>query len=997
MKKYIFLFIITVSFASAQSYFPNNSGVKTTKNIYQAFTNATVHVSPEIVINNATILEKNGIIINVGENIQIPENTRVYDKSGKHIYPSFIDLYSEFGIKKVKKTTSFGRSSQFGPSREGYYWNDHILSHYNSISDYKYDKNSASKIRKMGFGIVNSHRADGIHRGTGLLLSLNDHENDSKRILSKRSTEHYSFKKSTSSNQNYPGSIMGSIALIRQLNYDTKWYESGNSLTSDMSIEAIIENKKLPKIFDAGGDKLNTIRAIKLSKEMGDNFAILGSGKEYENLVELKQNGITLILPLNFPKALNVSDPLLTKQVPLSLMRYWSQAPSNPAKVAKYNIPFVFTTNNLKSSEEFFSNIKKAIQYGLDPVTALKALTIYPAKVLKMEGKIGALKINSLANFIVTSGELFKDKTIITENWNQGKPHILLNENIINIDGEYDLLIDNDSFDLVIKGSDKKLNITVKKDSTKFSTKSKYNNGWLDLTIIDKKQGKFAQFNSKIPDNGSLKGNGIDFKGKSILWEAKPVEIVLESKKKTDILKEKLFYEPVPTSYPNNAFGNTFLPKQEDILFKNATVWTNEKEGIMKNTDVLIIDGKINSVRKNIEEINGIKVIDATGKHLTSGIIDEHSHIGASSINEGGHNSSAEVSIEDVIDPDDINIFRNLAGGVTTIQILHGSANPIGGQSAIINLKWGETANNMLYEDADPFIKFALGENVKQSRSNRPSRFPSTRMGVEQVFVDNFQRAKEYGENWTKYNNLSLKLKSRTYSPRYDVEMEVLWEILRGDRFVSCHSYVQSEINMLMKVAEQFDFRINTFTHILEGYKVSDKMKEHGVGASTFSDWWAYKFEVNDAIPYNGSIMHNAGVLVAYNSDSAEMSRRLNQEAAKAVKYGGVSEEDAWKFVTLNPAKLLHIEDKVGSVKVGKNADLVLWSDHPMSIYAKAEKTIIKGKTYYSADKISEKIKSIEKERNILIGQMLDASSKGAPTQSPKNIIKREFHCETLD
>ena len=254
-----------------------------------AFTNATVHVSPEIVINNATILEKNGIIINVGENIQIPENTRVYDKSGKHIYPSFIDLYSEFGIKKVKKTTSFGRSSQFGPSREGYYWNDHILSHYNSISDYKYDKNSASKIRKMGFGIVNSHRADGIHRGTGLLLSLNDHENDSKRILSKRSTEHYSFKKSTSSNQNYPGSIMGSIALIRQLNYDTKWYESGNSLTSDMSIEAIIENKKLNvklgELFVFGRNDFHEVTEIKSGVRYSLHFAINNKTKTKTNLI----------------------------------------------------------------------------------------------------------------------------------------------------------------------------------------------------------------------------------------------------------------------------------------------------------------------------------------------------------------------------------------------------------------------------------------------------------------------------------------------------------------------------------------------------------------------------------------------------------------------------------------------------------------------------------------------------------------------------------------
>jgi len=997
MKKYIFLFIFPLSFVSAQSYFPENSSVKTTKSIYQAFTNATIHVSADIVIDNATLLEKNGVIINVGKNISIPKNTRIFDRSGKHIYPSFVEIYSEFGIKKAKRKGSPGRSYQFEPSREGYYWNDHVLSDYNSIIDYKYDKSSASKIRKMGFGIVNTHRANGVHRGTSILVALNDYENDSKRLISKKSAEHYSFKKSVLSNQSYPGSIMGSIALIRQLHHDASWYSLGNSSTKDLSIEALLENKNLPKIFDAGGDKLNTLRAINLSQELDSEFAIIGSGKEYENLNEIKNKDITLILPLNFPKATNVTNPLLTKQVPLSSMRYWSQAPSNPGKVASSNIPFIFTSSNLKSSEEFFNNIKKAIKYGLKPNTALKALTTYPAKILGMENKIGVLKKNSLANFIITSGELFKDKTIITENWIQGKPHVLINDENINIDGDYKLSLNDEILKLNLKGSSKKIVARVTKDSTSYSTKSKYENGWLDFTIIDKDLNQFAQFNSKIEDINYLKGNGVDFEGNSISWSATAYKSDLKSKSESKKSKKAEFYKPVPVTYPNIAYGNIYLPRQKDVLFKNATVWTNETDGILKNTDVLVINGKISLIGKDIRNINNVEVIDGSEKHLTSGIIDEHSHIGASSINEGGHNSSAEVSIQDVINPDDVNIFRNLAGGVTTIQILHGSANPIGGQSAIINLKWGESAENMLYKNADPFIKFALGENVKQSRSTRQSRFPSTRMGVEQVFVDNFQRAKEYGELWIKYNKLSKKLKIETKAPRYDVEMEVLWEILKGDRFVSCHSYVQSEINMLMKVAEKFDFRINTFTHILEGYKVSDKMEKHGVGASTFSDWWAYKFEVNDAIPYNGSIMHNAGVLVAYNSDSAEMSRRLNQEAAKAVKYGGVSEEDAWKFVTLNPAKLLHIDDKVGSIKIGKNADLVLWSDHPMSIYAKAEKTMIQGITYYSADKISEKIKSIEKERNFLIGQMLDASSKGAPTQNPKNVIRREFNCETLD
>jgi imidazolonepropionase-like amidohydrolase len=317
---------------------------------------------------------------------------------------------------------------------------------------------------------------------------------------------------------------------------------------------------------------------------------------------------------------------------------------------------------------------------------------------------------------------------------------------------------------------------------------------------------------------------------------------------------------------------------------------------------------------------------------------------------------------------------------------LHGSANPIGGRSAIIKLKWGENADAMIYDNTPKFIKFALGENVKQSRSRNGVRFPQTRMGVEQMFIDYFTRAREYE---------ALKKSGKPY--RKDAEMETLVEILNKERFVSCHSYVQSEINMLMKVAEKFDFNINTFTHILEGYKVADKMAAHGVGGSTFSDWWAYKYEVNDAIPYNAAIMHNAGVTVAINSDDREMSRRLNQEAAKTVKYGGVSELEAWKMVTINPAKLLHLDDRVGSIKVGKDADVVLWNDHPLSIYAKVEKTIIEGKVFFDIEEDQKKRVAIKAEKSKLINMMMKEKMGGGKTQVPKKREDRNFHCDTLE
>jgi imidazolonepropionase-like amidohydrolase len=430
-------------------------------------------------------------------------------------------------------------------------------------------------------------------------------------------------------------------------------------------------------------------------------------------------------------------------------------------------------------------------------------------------------------------------------------------------------------------------------------------------------------------------------------------------------------------------------------LFKKATVWTNEEEGILSSTDVLVDHGRIIGIGQDLNDKDA-RIIDARGKHLTSGIIDEHSHIALKSVNEKAQSITSEVRMKDVLDAEDINIYRQLAGGVTAAQLLHGSANPIGGQSAIIKFRWGEDASGLLIEDADPFIKFALGENVKQSNwgERYAIRFPQTRMGVEQVMVDGFTRARAYQEAWEKYENLNKKEKEITPRPRKDLELEALAEILEGKRFITCHSYVQSEINMLIEVAEQFGFRINTFTHILEGYKVADKILEHGAGASSFSDWWAYKYEVREAIPYNAALMNEVGVVTAINSDDAEMARRLNQEAAKTIKYGGVSEEDAWKMVTLNPAKLLHLDHRMGSIREGKDADLVLWSDNPLSVYARAEKTMVDGIFYYDIEKDKEKREWIRGERARLIGGMSASKNKGEKTEKPEKKYKHLWHCD---
>ncbi|TXE10092.1 amidohydrolase family protein [Seonamhaeicola algicola] len=988
LKNYLwFIAIFFVLAINAQDYFPKNDGVKTQNTNYTAFTNAKIYVTPTQIIEKGTLLIKDGKVVNSGSSITIPKNTVIVNLNGKSIYPSFIDIYSDFGIEKPQASASRSRSAQYNPSRTGYYWNDHVMPENNAITKFSYNKKEATELLKAGFGVVNTHIHDGIVRGTGALIALNNTKGNEQRIISETSGHYLSFRKSVTSSQYYPGSIMGSIALLKQLYIDADWYAKGNINTKDLSLEALNANKNLTQFFEAGS-RANIIRADKIGDAYGIQYVMLGGGDEYERISDIKATNAKIILPLNFPDAYDVEDPFATASLSLEDMRAWNQKPHNPKILADNNIDFAFTTFKLKSVKELKSKITTAIKAGLSKEKALAALTTIPAQILNKNTSIGSLKNGYLANFLITSGDIFDKETTLYENWVQGEKTVFESLNTKNILGIYAFNINNQPYEMVISGKLSKPKTKITTGSHTLGSKINYKDDWVNIsfTTIDTTKQEFIRIVAKVDNTNTLTGKSILPNGDTLPFTVKVSDVEGDEDDKKDTNKEANINDTFfAVSYPNKAFGFTKLPEAETLLFKNATVWTGEAEGILKNTDVLIKNGKIAKIGKGLSS-GGAKVIDATGKHLTAGIIDEHSHIATASVNEGGQNSSAEVTIEDVIDETDTNIYRNLAGGVTSIQILHGSANPIGGRSAIIKLKWGESADNLIYSNTPKFIKFALGENVKQSNWGSYSRFPQSRMGVEQLYIDYFTRAKAYDD---------LKKSGKPY--KKDIELEVIAEILNKERFISCHSYVQSEINMLMKVAEKFNFNINTFTHILEGYKVADKMAEHGVGGSTFSDWWAYKYEVNDAIPYNASIMHNAGVTVAINSDDAEMSRRLNQEAAKSIKYGNVSDEDAWKFVTLNPAKLLHIDDRVGSIKIGKDADVVLWSHNPLSVYAKAEKTIIEGVTYFDIERNKSMQEAIKLEKNTLINLMLKAKNKGLKTQAIKKKTKELLHCDSID
>ena len=966
--------LVSCSFSLyAQPTFPENGVADKREGVY-AFTNATLVKDAATKIEKATLVVRDGRIIAAGAGVAVPKDAVVIDCSNKFIYPSFIDIYSDYGIPVPQRSGgfSFGAPAQLTSNQKGAFgWNQAIRADVSAASIFNADPAKASAYREIGFGTVLTHQKDGIARGTGTVVTLAD-KKENLVILKDKASAHYSFSKG-SSTQSYPSSMMGTIALLRQNFIDAAWYK-GNPRTEgvNLSLKAFNEAQNLPQVFEAN-DKWNAVRADRIGDEFGIQYIIKAGGNEYQRIAEMSATKAAFILPLEFPQAMDVEDPSEARFVSLQDMKHWEMAPSNPAAFEKAGITFCITPSDMRDMKQFVAMLRKAMQYGLSEKAALEALTKNPAALLGVTDQVGTLEPGKIANFLVTSGPVFDEKTILLQNWVQGEKYAIRENAWHETGGTYLVKTSTGkTYTLDVKSVSAASLIATDTVNAKFSFDGKT----VKFSFPETKKAPSSIRFSGVSNGETWQGTGADTSGQAFTWTAAKIK---DAVAKEDRKRAEKAIDMGKVTFPFNGYGWEETPKQETILIKNATVWTNEKEGKLEGADVLVRDGKIVQVGKNISA-SGAKLIDGTGKHLTAGIIDEHSHIAAASINEGAQSVTSEVRIADNLDPDDINIYRQLSGGVTSSHILHGSANTIGGQTQLLKLRWGANDEGLKFKNWDGFIKFALGENVKRSSSQNNNRFPDTRMGVEQVLTDAFQRATDY-KNAMKAASDAAKAKKGTMNFRRDLELDALVEIMEKKRFITCHSYVQSEIVAAMRVAEKFGFRFNTFTHILEGYKVADKMKTHGAAASTFSDWWQYKMEVVDAIPYNATIMHNVGLNVAINSDDAEMARRLNQEAAKSVKYGGMSEEDALKMVTLNPAKMLHVDDRVGSIKPGKDADLVLWSDHPLSIYAKSEKTIVDGIVYFDRDKDAQMRKNIVVERNRLVQKMLGEKKAGMPTR----------------
>ena len=1006
------LFAVLAAMAAfSQPTFPEN-GIGDPRHGYFAFTHATLVKDASTTLTDATLVIKDGRIVAAGTGLPVPAGAVEVDCKGKFIYPSFIDIYTDYGTTPAQRAAPAGggggffAQQQFDNAVKGPYgWNQAIKSDVDVYKVFGVNDATAKSMREAGFGTVLTHMKDGVARGTGAVVTLaNAKEN--LVIIKEKASAHYSFNKGTST-QSYPGSLMGYISLLRQTFLDASWYKTKPVQEGfNATLQSWNDIQGLPQIFEAN-DKWNGLRADRIGDEFGVQYIIKGGQNEYQRIKDIKATNATYILPLNFPQGQDVEDPNDARLVSLEDMKHWEMAPSNAAAFEKAGIPFCLTTADLRSTSAFWTSLRKAMEYGLSEAKAFEALTKVPAQTLGIYDKVGSLDAGKLANFLVTNGPIFSEKTNILYNYVQGIKYNVKDDN--NITGTYNLTI-------TTPAGEEKYTLDVKSNSSvtmwgKDTLNSKFSFDGKQVKLsyapmarrqrpsmpagMDSTQrrpggpggfgGRGGMTEQALPasatrlggvSNGTeWNGTGVDSLGNTLTWTAvfvKAAEVRSDSVKKKDIpVMGKVTYPFLPYGWTDDQ-----QPKQETILIRNATVWTGEKDGVLKNTDVLIKNGKIAAIGKNLSD-PAARVIDGTGKHVSAGIIDEHSHIAAASINEGAQSVTSEVRIGDNLNPEDINIYRQLSGGVTSSHILHGSANVIGGQSQLIKLRWGAGDADLKFKTADGFIKFALGENVKRSASTQGNnRYPDTRMGVEQVLIDAFTRAKDYKKEWETYTAAKEQLVKAKKpltglnAPRRDLELEALVEILDRKRFITCHSYVQSEITGLIEVADKMGFKVNTFTHILEGYKVADKMLKHGANASTFSDWWAYKMEVEDAIPYNAAIMHKVGLNVAINSDDAEMARRLNQEAAKTMKYGGLTAEEALALVTINPAKMLHVDDKVGSVKVGKDADLVLWSDNPLSIYAKSLYTIVDGTVYFDRQKDELLQQEVQAERARLVKKL---------------------------
>lgn len=987
MRNFRFLIFLILPFILNSKIGPTQGLRENPPEVF-ALKNAKIIVNSEKIIENGIVVIRNGRIENVGKNIKVPPEAYIIDYKGKCIYPGFIEPYLVYKEKKEKKTPMSSYMSYGTAKKEekgAGYWNPEVHPEKNIIDIILMDDKLLKKYRENGFTAGLFVPSDGIFKGKSSLFSLKDGK-PSENLIKEDVFQHIAFYYAIRGEE-YPNSLMGSIALVRQVFYDAIWhkeiwdyFKKEKNLKKPPFIKSLKElepflfkNKKI--VFEIEND-LDVYDVFKIKKEFNLNVLVKGCGYEYRQIEILKKAGIPFIIPLNFPEKLDFENPEDAIPVSLEELCHWEYAPFNLKKLWENRIEFALTADGLKNIDDFFKNLKEAIKRGLPEKYALKSLTEVPAKILGVYEILGSIEKGKLAHLVVTDGDIFKNAEIY-EVWIDGKNYKIKEEPLIKPQGKWEITFyfpeKKLSAKIEIKGKPEKLKGNLFFEKEKIPLKSaKTNMRQFEIMFESEKLGyKGLTFLSGIVEKDIYKGKGLlpdgrefEFKG---VFKEKHEEKKKEKKKEK---KEEIYKEPELLSPPGE-FGRKALPAQHDyLLIKNATVWTCSEKGVLEGYDIFIKKGKFYKIGKNLKAPENCAIINAEGKQITPGIIDPHSHIAIRGRNnETGDLITSEVRIEDVLNPYDISIYRLLAGGVTISTTLHGSANPIGGQNITIKHRWGaKNPEELIFKKAIPTLKFALGENPTGFGSeSRNPRFPQTRMGVEEVIKDKFKEALDY----------KFKKENAKYPVRKNLELEPILEVLEGKRMSYIHAYRADEMLMFLNLAKEFKIKKLSFQHALEAYKIADKLKEFGAYATVFSDLWAYKFEAYDGIPYNAAMLYKMGIIVSLHSDFSEIARRLNTESAKAMKYGGLNEEEALKLITIYPAIQLGIDRWVGSIEEGKDADFVIWDGNPLSIYSKVLETWIEGRKYFDRDEDLRMRERDKKERMRLIQKYLK-EKKGA-------------------
>ena len=939
------------------------------------------------VLEGATVLVADGLIEAVGVGLEIPADARVIEGGSLTVYPGLIDPLTGLGLASEATESRDSRGGSDGPGGNSSAPAPVLgpetrpaTEPWREAGDFLDPEADFESWRQAGFTSAMTVKDGGFFNGRGSVIHLG--AGDPKdRVLARSVAQHMGLDPIRSFRL-FPSSLMGVLSYVDQTLMDTRHYMKARAAYEksptgrqrprfEASLEALAEDLEQGRAFLIPADNdLEIDRVLGMAEKHQLRPVIYGGQGAYARRAELSKADVPVLINLDWPEENKDRDP--DADTSFRELYHRRMSVQSPAMLASAGVPFAFYSAGLGSPSQVFEKVRAAVEAGLDEQVALRAMTSGAAEILGLDDRLGTVEKGKIANLVVATDLPWAEDVEVQGVFVDGRYFFERKED----EGEKEPPASDVSgtwaLQLQTPGGARDITATLEMDEEgKVSGELESERGTSQiekgrmsadrLTFESTRTGggrtMTASYTLMVEGervDGTLSAGSmvLDLNGERTA-KAEEKDGAEEAEEVDEVTADELESAMAVFQGPAKRLGS--------FVVTHAKVFTVTGEPI-ENGTVIVRDGKIDAVGEGLDVPAGLEVFDADGGSLIPGIIDAHSHIAIDGAgNEGSLAVTSMVTIQDVIDPHDIAIYRALAGGVTSINVLHGSANPIGGGNAVLKLRWGSNADGMRFEGAPPGIKFALGENPKRSRStgrSGPRRYPATRMGVMDVIRQAFLDAKAYQKGWADYRATSKG--GSSVPPRVDRKLEPLVEILEGKRLVHSHSYRADEILQLLRLAEEMGFKVATLQHVLEGYKVADEIAAHGAGASTFSDWWGYKVEAYDAIPHNAALMTERGVSVSVNSDSAEEMRHLNQEAAKAMHWGGLSHEQALRLVTLNPAEQLGIDHRVGSIEVGKDADLVLYDGDPLSVRSVVQKTFIDGDLYFDIELDRERQATID-------------------------------------